>query len=149
MQSKILIKTQVLTGFGATRKPMTLKRVMPTANELTTGVVWSKKYQNHVPAKVKIGNKTKLFKSILISLGLLNVAIFTAYLIGVNTYASSGYEIKRLQKEIGENLETQKQLNANLSERNSLLGIENSFSELGFTANVNSNYFSSPQYTHR
>jgi hypothetical protein len=62
----------------------------------------------------------------------VNAALLLSYLLGVNARASTGYEIKELQKQAQKLNETQKALNLKMSEATAISVLTDDFSKSGF-----------------
>lgn len=133
MNTKFIATTLSLPSVTRlTRNKNTFRRIDPTVPELSAQVAWSKKIQSGVAATPKNALGLLSKKALAVTLVGLNLILFGAYLVGVNTYTTSGYNIKKLQTAISNENERTKQLNVKLSETNSLLGMKESFSELKF-----------------
>ena len=76
-------------------------------------------------------SKTK--KVLVIFLAAINIALLFSYVLGVNNYASTGYEIKALQNKISALNQENKKLNLNISEKASVANYESELSQSGFT----------------
>lgn len=62
----------------------------------------------------------------------VNAALLLSYLLGVNARASTGYEIKEMQKQVLRLNEDQKALNLKLSEATAISVLTDDFSKNGF-----------------
>lgn len=62
----------------------------------------------------------------------INTALLLSYLLGVNTQASTGYEIKQLEKQVMKLNEEQKALNLKLSEVTAVSVLSQDFEQAGF-----------------
>ncbi len=62
----------------------------------------------------------------------VNAALLLSYLLGVNARASTGYEIKEMQKQVLKLNEEQKALNLKLSEATAISVLTDDFSRNGF-----------------
>lgn len=71
-------------------------------------------------------------KALVFGLVILNLALLFAYILGVNNYASTGYEIKALQNEINRINQENKKLNLQVSERTSVSNLQEELSQSGF-----------------
>ena len=132
-----------------TRNKNTFRRTDPTVPEFSAQVAWSKKIQSGVSVSSKSEFSFLGKKVLAVSLVGLNLALFGAYLVGVNTYATSGYQIKKLQTTISSENERTKQLNVKLSETNSILGMKESFSELKFVPVNDATFLDTKQLSSR
>lgn len=73
-------------------------------------------------------------KALVLGLAVLNVVLMFAYILGVNNYASTGYEIKALQKEISTFTQENRKLTLEISEKASAANLETELSQSGFVA---------------
>lgn len=55
------------------------------------------------------------------------------YILGVNTYASTGYEIKSLQNKVSLAAEKNKQLNLQIAEKTSISNLESELGQQGYS----------------
>lgn len=79
----------------------------------------------------------------------VNAVLVLAYLFGVNSYASDGYEINQLQNQIA-NLTTQnRQLTVQTSENSSIISIQNSFQNSNFVPVGQVKFLQVNQYSER
>ncbi len=62
----------------------------------------------------------------------LNLLLLASYLQGINSYSSTGYEIKKLQSRLTVLTEQNKQLSVKAAELSSMAGLQNDFSSLGY-----------------
>ena len=62
----------------------------------------------------------------------LNMAVLFSYLFGINTAASSGYEIKKLQQQVAAQNEESKRLNLKISEQASIAELQVDFANSGY-----------------
>lgn len=72
--------------------------------------------------------KSKFFAALLI----LNVGLLLAYILGVNSNAAIGYEIKQMQKELVAITQENRKLNLQVSESSSIATIQGSLSQMDF-----------------
>ena len=64
----------------------------------------------------------------------LNIILLFVYILGVNAYASTGYQIKFLQNNISQLSQENKKLNMQISERASVANLETELSQSGYMA---------------
>ncbi len=69
---------------------------------------------------------------LLYAIVAVNSALLLSYLLGVNARASTGYEIKEMQKQAQKIMEDQKALNLKLSEATAISVLTDDFSKSGF-----------------
>lgn len=67
-------------------------------------------------------------------LAVLCLALLFSYLVGVNSYAAKGYEIKKLQTHITQLSEQNEKLNFKVSEASSMVAIQTDFLNTNFVA---------------
>jgi len=80
----------------------------------------------------------------------LIVAALMNYVSGVNGYASTGYEIKKLQREMDLLSEQNKQMTLKISESSSMVNIENELANLNFVPIDSSRFVQAPsQYSQK
>ncbi len=72
-------------------------------------------------------------KALVLGLAALNTALLFAYILGVNNYASTGYEIKTLQNKISQISQENKKLILSISERASVSNLQAELSQSGYT----------------
>lgn len=77
------------------------------------------------------------------------LAVLLSYLSGVNSYASTGYEIQSLQGKISELSEENKRINLVVSEKSSILNVETELAELNFVPVGTPTFLQVNQYTQR
>ncbi|MBI3232253.1 MAG: hypothetical protein HYZ51_04205 [Candidatus Doudnabacteria bacterium] len=89
------------------------------------------------PAKAvrAIGLKEALLltKALVIFLVILNAGLLLSNILGVNTRASVGYEIKSLQGKINAFSQENKKLNLQITEKASVSSLENELKQNGFS----------------
>jgi len=71
---------------------------------------------------------------VAVSLVVLNVVVLVSYLVGFNSYAAKGYEIKQLQTKLGKMTEENKKLNIKASEMSSMLTVQGGSVNSGYVA---------------
>lgn len=84
---------------------------------------------------------------VFLAYGLIaaNTAVFLAYVYGVNQAASRGYEITQLQQQVAALNTVNKQLSLKVSEAQSLVGIQNDFTAMGYLPAGTPQFLSAPQ----
>ncbi len=87
--------------------------------------------KTNVQSAKKTGNKTFRFH---LATGLIaaNVLLLAAYIYGVNAFASRGYEIKALQKQLSALNEDNKKISLKVSEASSMVSIQRGFLSANF-----------------
>lgn len=80
---------------------------------------------------------------------VLNAAVFFSYLLGINTAASSGYEIKKLQQNVSKYSEENKKLNLKMSEYASIAELQESFAVTGYVPVGKVTYLKTEQLSQR
>lgn len=96
----------------------------------------------------KATGKTGSFRTFL-AYGLIaaNVTVFLSYVYGVNQAASRGYEITQLQQQVAGLNTVNKQLSLKVSEAESLVGIQNDFTAMGYLPAGTPQFLSAPQFS--
>jgi hypothetical protein len=84
-----------------------------------------------------------------LSLILTIAFLFINYLFGVNNYASSGYEIKKLQNQFSGLAEENKKLYLKASEASLMLNIQNELSASGYVSAGTPTFLTNNQFTKR
>lgn len=79
-------------------------------------------------------------KTLVIFFALLNAALLFSYVLSVNNYASTGYEIKSLQNKISQLSQENKKLNLNISEKASVANLEGELNKSGFLVVKNAKF---------
>lgn len=95
---------------------------------------------NIKPLKISANGKRKYISGaesrwgevLVLSLIALNASLLLSFLLGVNTRAATGYEIRQLQKKQEVMLAEKKALSLKLSEMTAISNISNSFYQSGF-----------------
>ena len=77
--------------------------------------------------------ESKAKKAAVIFLAALSAVLLFSYVLGVNNYASTGYEIKTLQNKISALNQENKKLNLSISEKASVSNYEAELAQSGFT----------------
>jgi hypothetical protein len=77
------------------------------------------------------------------------VGLFVNYLFGVNNYASSGYEIKKLQSQVARFSEENKKISLKVSELSLMLNIQNELQAAGFVSAGTPTFLSGNQFTRK
>lgn len=72
-------------------------------------------------------------KALVLGLAALNVILLFTYILGVNNYASTGYEIKALQDRISAISQENKKLTLEMAERTAVDSFESELTQSGFT----------------
>lgn len=72
-------------------------------------------------------------KVLAVVLASLCAALAFTYILGVNTYASTGYEIKSLQNKVSAAAEQNKKLNLQIAEKTSISNLESELVQSGYT----------------
>jgi hypothetical protein len=88
------------------------------------------------PKLVKSSNLKKdnfVKKATVVGLVLVNAILLLTYILGVNNYASTGYEIKALQNKINTVTQDNKKLNLSISERASVANLQTELTETGYS----------------
>lgn len=116
--------------------------------ELGASLHWTKKFKDK-PEKARNLDTFKIKKFFILSLVFVDLTLFVSYLIGINTYASSGYKIRKIEKEILAVSEVQKKLNAKISETTSLISVQSSLTEYNFVPVKDPIYFEKPHLSSR
>ncbi len=97
-------------------KALALESYLPISNSWTVG----RRIKTHSQSK-----PLRLwFSYILIA---LNSFLFVSYLVGVNSYSSTGYEIKKLQNRVDSLNEENKKLNLKVTESSSMAQVQDEF----------------------
>ncbi len=87
-----------------------------------------------------------LVSYVMIAVGAV---LFVWYLLGVNAYASKGFEIKQIQNNISALTEANKKLNLSLSEKYSIATIQEDFAKNNFVPAGQPQYLGISQLTER
>lgn len=117
----------------------------------------SQKTSRYVPAKMLYKPSQAGFKRNVKPLFLwtgyillgLNVVLMFWYLLGVNSYAASGYEINKMQKEVGVLTEQNQKLTLEYSEKSSLISMQSNLINSQFVPVVSAQYIQVNQLTKR
>lgn len=72
-------------------------------------------------------------KALVLVLSAMNIALLLAYILGVNNYASTGYEIKALQNKISQISQENKKLTLLVSELSSVSNLQAELSQSGYS----------------
>jgi cell division protein FtsL len=85
-----------------------------------------------------VKSKTKTEKTfhpaIFFTLIAFNVVIGMAYILGVNSYAATGYEIKKSQSQLEKLVEENKKLSLQVSESSSIVSAQANLPQMNFVA---------------
>jgi hypothetical protein len=84
-----------------------------------------------------------------LSVIIVIAGLFINYLFGVNNYASSGYEIKKLQKQVAGFSEENKKISLKVSELSLMLNIQNELQAAGFVSAGTPTFLTNNQFTRR
>ena len=79
----------------------------------------------------------------------LNILLLLSYLIAVNSYASTGYEIKTLQNRLSQLTEESKTMTIKVSEISSMVGVQNDFLSANFVPAGTPQFLQSNQLSQR
>lgn len=79
----------------------------------------------------------------------LNLLVLMNYIYGVNEFASSGYEIKSLQKQQTALNAENKKISIKVSESVSMVAIQNDFLNSNFVSSGTTKFLSEKQFTQR
>jgi hypothetical protein len=127
-----------------------IKRIDPEVPRLGTGETWSKKVLTETRPSIHSKIEPKAFrKALAVTFVALDVILMLGYLMNINSHASSGYEIKKLQQAITAEQEQAKQLNIKLSEGNSILTMQSDLASQNFVPVTNPTFFENKQLTSR
>jgi len=77
----------------------------------------------------------------------LNAVVLLSYLLGINSYAAKGYEIKQLQNKIAVLNENNQKLNLKVSEAASMVAIQSDFQASDFVPVRQAEYLQLSQYS--
>lgn len=80
---------------------------------------------------------------------VFNVLLFISFLSGVNSYSSTGYEIKKLQNRLSYLTEENKKLNLKVAESSSIVTVENEFLDKYFVSAGTPEFLQINQYSQK
>lgn len=80
---------------------------------------------------------------------VLNTFLFISFLSGVNSYSSTGYEIKKLQSHLNQLSEENKKLSLKVAESSSIVAIEDEFLNEYFVSADTPQFLEVSQYSQR
>lgn len=103
------------------------------------------KYKEKPVLRLTTQRGTKFAISVV--LAAANMVIIFSYLMGVNGYASSGYEIHSLQKRISELGEQNKQINLKVAEVSSVVSIQSDYLTSRFVSAGSVKFIQSSQFS--
>ncbi len=150
MNSRLNTSTIAIPSIGFRPKTRAVvKKQSPELPTVGSQVEWSKRAAAKQEIVARGIGQDKIVKISILLLGLVSLGLFVAYLVGVNTFAGSGYEIKKLQKEINEQKEKEKMLNMKIAETNSLISVQSAIDEKKFVPIENPTFIGNKQLTSR
>lgn len=82
-------------------------------------------------------------------LAALNIMLLMSYLVGVNSNAANGYEIKKLQQKAGQLSESNQTMSVKVSEISSIVQIQADLANLDFVPVTGAQYLQVNQLTQR
>jgi len=89
-------------------------------------------------------------KALVLVLAAINITLLFAYILGVNNYASTGYEIKALQTKISQISQENKKLTLSVSELSSVTNLQAELSQNGYSVVKTTTYLQSEsQYSQK
>lgn len=148
---KVVSSTLSLPRVGFASIPKSrAKRLDPEVPELDRQVLLSKKARESKAIQARsVSFSPALKKGVVVSLIAVNLCLVIAYLIGINSNAASGYQIKKIQGDLSTQNEQAKQLRMKIAEANSLMALQNDLIEQKFVQVDNANFFQGKQLTSR
>ena len=102
------------------------------------------------PEKTKKYSQKKIsYGAMATSVGLigLNVVVILSYLLGVNSYASTGYEIQHLQNNIDKLTAQNQSINLQIAEASSVVNIESAYVSANFVPTGSAKFLTLNQYS--
>ena len=100
--------------------------------------------KHKTPAKAGVWQKMAI-----VALVMVNCALFLSYLVSVNNYAASGYEMKQLQVKLSQLSEENNKLNVKASEVSSMITTQNDFLSANFVPAGTPTFLQDNQLTRR
>lgn len=88
-------------------------------------------------------------KIAIVALVMVNCALFLSYLVSVNNYASSGYEMKQLQVKLAQLTDENNKLNVKASEVSSMITLQSDFLSANFVPAGTPTFLQDNQLTRR
>ena len=88
-------------------------------------------------------------KIAVVALVMVNCALFLSYLVSVNNYASSGYEMKQLQVKLAQLTDENNKLNVKTSEVSSMITVQSDFLSANFVPAGTPTFLQDNQLTRR
>lgn len=110
----------------------------------------SQPWSNYQPKiKQNSNSVSKVKKTLVYSAVALNAMLLFAYLFGVNSYAASGYEMKKIQTSVQMLNEENKKLSLKISEQSSLATLHTDLQNSIFVPVVQTKFLQVNQLTQR